>query len=104
MAKEVYYLRSKLDQDLFAYLEIGETWEESFLMEFKLSSDAPLATRTGASVENRRVLLLFKKIGLSTYEDAIKEKYQEWIPIEPDNQIKYISETLANSSIYNNKQ
>lgn len=101
MAKDIYYLRNKLDQDLCAYLEVGETWEDSFLMEFMLSDDAPRVTYTGASYENRSILQLFMKIGSSTYENTIKDKNLEWFPIKPDAELMYVVETLANSFIYN---
>ena len=97
MDKECYYLRHKLDQELYAYLELGETWEESFLMEFRMTEVAPHYIKTGALFENRHILLAFKYIGMMDIVEVLRDKKLEWKPVEADEQLKFSAKTLVES-------
>ena len=90
MAKELFYLRHKIDQELYVYLEIGETWEDSFMMEFRVYEIAPHFIRTGALYENRNVLIAFKYIAITPLLDVKRDKKLEWMPITPDSQLEYV--------------
>lgn len=96
MAKECYYLRNKLDQGLYVYLELGETWEDSFLMEFRITEYAPHFLKTGALYENRHILLAFKCIAISDSKKILDKKY-EWQPVNADERLKYSAQTFIES-------
>ena len=97
MAKESFFLRHKIDQELYVYIELGETWEESFLMEFRMTEFAPHFMKTGALYENRHILLAFKNIAIMDIKDVLKDKKLEWIPVNADEQLKYSAKTLIES-------
>lgn len=97
MAKECYYLRHKIDQELYVYLELGETWEESFLMEFRMTEVVPHFIKNGALYENRHILLAFKYIAISDTVEVLRDKKLEWKPIEADEQLKLSAKTFVGS-------
>lgn len=97
MAVETYFFRHKRNQGLYAYLELGETWEESFLMEFRITEDAPHFVKTGAIFDNRHLLLAFKYIATLNYVDAQRDKKLDWRKIEADTQLKYSAQTFIES-------
>lgn len=94
MKKECYYFNHKVDQDLCAYVEIGATWEDSFIMEFRTTEDAPHFIKTGALYENRSVLLAFKMIALMEMTEILRDKKLEWKPIQKDPQLEYTVKTF----------
>ena len=97
--KECYYLRNKLDQQLYVYLEIGETWEESFVMEFRMTETSPHFIKSGALYEHRHILIAFKYIAITDVVDVLKDKKLEWIPVKPDEQLKMIANNFINTLI-----
>ena len=99
MDKECYFLRHKIKQELFVYLEIGETWEESFFMEFKITDDAPHSINSGSLYENRHTLIAFKYIAITDIKEILKDKKLEWMPIEPDAQLKFSAKTFVESFV-----
>jgi len=101
MAKEYYYLRHKLDLGLYVYLEIGETWEDSFLMEFRITETKLHWIKTGSLDENRRILLEFKDYALTSPQEITKEKKLEWKIIHPDAQLEYVTRTFIESYVKN---
>lgn len=101
MAKESYYLRYKLDQELYVYLEIGETWEDSFLMEFRITETNPHWIKTGSLDVNRRILLEFKDSALTSPQKITRDKKLEWITIQPDAQLEYVTRTFIESYVKN---
>lgn len=102
MEKECYYFRHKINQELYVYLELGETWEESFLMEFCMADTAPHYIRTGALYENRHILIAFKYIAITPITDVMKDKKLEWKPIQSDSQLDFITKTFIESFIKTN--
>lgn len=101
MAKESYYLRHKLDQGLYVYLEIGETWEDSFLMEYRITETKPHWIKLGSLDENRRILLEFKDSALTSPKEITKDKKLEWKTIHPDAQLEYVTRTFIESYVKN---
>lgn len=101
MAKESYYLRHKLDQGLYVYLEIGETWEDSFLMEYRITETKPHWIKTGSLDENRRILLEFKDSALTSPQEITRDKKLEWKTIHPDAQLEYLTKTFIESYVKN---
>lgn len=99
MAKESYYLRHKLDQGLYVYLEIGETWEDSFLMEYRITETKPHWIKTGSLDENRRILLEFKDAALTSPQEKNEDKKFEWKTIQPDVQLEYVTKTFIDSYV-----
>lgn len=101
MAKEYYYLRNKLDQELYVFLEIGETWEDSFLMEFRITETKPHWIKTGSLDVNRRILLEFKDSALASPLEITRSKNLGWKTIHPNAQLKYVTNTFIESYIKN---
>ena len=101
MAKEYYYLRNKLDQELYLYLEIGETWEDSFLMEYRITETKPHWIKPGSLNENRSILLEFKDSALTSSQEITKQKKFEWNNIHPDAQLEYVTRTFIESYVKN---
>jgi len=99
MVAERYYLRNKRDQGLYVYLEIGETWEESFMMEFRMTEGYPHFVKTGALYEHRSILIAFKWIAISSLEEILRDKKIEWEPITPDEPLKYQVKNFKDSFI-----
>ena len=97
MDKERYYLRHKIDQELFIYLELGETWEESFIMEFRMTEVTPHYIKTGALFENRHILLAFKYIAIFDTQEVLRDKKLEWKPVKADEQLKFSAKSLVES-------
>ena len=56
MDKKGHYFRHKIDQGLYAYLELDEIWEDTFLMEYRMTETKPHWIKTGSLNENRRIL------------------------------------------------
>ena len=98
MAKGVYYLRHKVDQELYVYLEIGESWEDSFMMEFRMTESSPHFIKTGALYEHRHILIAFKFIAISPLEEVMRDKMLEWKPITPDHQLEYVVNNFVESN------
>ena len=98
MAKEIYYLRHKVDQELYVYLEIGETWEASIIMEFRIPEIAPHFIKTGALYENRNILIAFKYIAISPLAEIMSDKKYEWKPITPEPQLEYVVKNFIESN------
>ncbi len=101
MAKESYYLRHKLDQGLYIYIELAETWEDSFLMEFRITEFAPHFFRTGVLYENRHILLAFKYIAITDVKEILLDKKIEWIPIIANERLKASAQTFIESFLKN---
>ena len=99
MAKECYYLRHKIDQTLFVYLEIGETWEETFMMEFRKTGSYPHFIKSGALYEHRHMLIAFKWIAITSAEEIQRDKKIEWRPITPDVSLEYTVNTFIESYV-----
>lgn len=97
MAKECYYLRHKIDQELFIYLEFDETWEKSFLMEFRINEVEPHFIKTGVMYENRNILLAFRSIGLMSFVEASKDKKIEWRAVTPDNHLEFSAKNFLDA-------
>lgn len=95
--KECYYFRNKIDQQLYVYLEIGETWEKSFVMEFRMTETKPNRIKTGSLIENRRILLEFKDAALTSPQKITENKIFEWKIIHPDTQLEYVTKTFIDS-------
>lgn len=102
METESYYLRHKIDQTLYVYLEIGETWENSFMMEFRLTKSSPHFIKSGALYEHRHMLIAFKWIAITSLDEIRKDKKIEWIPITPDDSLKYVVKTFKESYVQQN--
>jgi hypothetical protein len=99
METESYYLRHKIDQGLFVYLEIGETWEETFMMEFRSTDSCPHYIKSGALYEHRHMLIAFKWMALTRVEEILRDKKIEWTPIRPDEPLQYLVKTFKESYI-----
>lgn len=99
MDVERYYLRHKIDQELYVYLEIGETWEESFMMEFRMTEGFPHFIITGALFEHRYLLIAFKWMAITDIVELSKDKKNEWRPVNPDEALLYCIETLKESFV-----
>lgn len=99
MAKEVYYLRHKIDQELYVYLEIGDTWEDSYMMEFRLFEPSPHFIKTGALYEHRHILIAFKLIAITDAVEAHGDKKLEWVPIKPDEQLEFVVNTFKETFV-----
>ena len=95
MDKKSYYLRSKVNQNLYVYLEIGKTWEDSFAMEFCKSEVSPRLIMTG--VEHKNMLVTFHSIANTDIVEVKRNKEMEWLPIKSDQHLEYIAKTLKNS-------
>ena len=104
MEKECYYFNHKIDQELCAYVEIGATWEDSFIMEFRTTEVAPHFIKTGALYENRSILLAFKKIALMEMTEVLRDKELEWKPIKEDSQLEYCAKTFIQSYLKTNNK
>jgi hypothetical protein len=101
MAKESYYLRHNFNQGLYVYLEIGETWEDSFFMEFRITETKSHWIKTGSLDENRRILLEFKDSALTSPKEITRDKKLEWKTIHPDAQLEYVTRTFIESYVKN---
>ena len=95
MAKESYFLRPKFDQELYVYLEFGESWEESFLMEFRITEFTPHYIKTGDLFENRQILLAFKNIANMDIVEVLRDQKLKWKPVKADEQLKYSAKSLV---------
>ena len=97
MNRKCYYLRHKVNQELYVYLEIGETWEESFFMEFCLTETAPHYIKTGALYEHRNILLAFKYIAITDIKEVLHDKKLDWKPVVEDDQLIISAKTFIDS-------
>ena len=86
MAKECYYFRHKLKQELYAYLEINEVREDSFFMTFKRSDVDPQTLLKGDKEANWDQLCELKRIAKMKYIEAAHDKTIEWhhLPVTND--------------------
>ena len=97
MAKDCYYLRHKRNQELFAYLEINETLDDSFVMEFCITDSEPLFIHTGAQDKNRNELQMFEEIATTPIRIVLHDKQMEWKLIPKDIQLEYVVKTFTDS-------
>lgn len=96
---ERYYLRHKINQELFVYVEFSEKWEDTFMMEFCITDCAPHFIKTGALYEHRHLLIAMKYIAKTDVKKILGDKKIEWKPIIPDDQLKYVVKTFKESYI-----
>lgn len=101
MEKKCYYFRHKIDQGLYAYHEIDETWKGTFLMEYRMTETKPHWIKTGSLNENHHILLEFKDATLTSPQEITEEKQFEWKTIHPNAQLEYVTKTFIESFIKN---
>lgn len=94
-----YYFRHKIDQSLYAYLELGETWENTFLMKYRLTETKPHSIKSGSLEDNIPILLDFKDAVLTATNGIIENKKFEWIIVQPGVQLDYVTKTFIESYI-----
>ena len=99
MEKRCYYFRHKVDQGLFVYLELDETWEDTFLMEYRITETKPNWIKAGSLNENRHILLQFKDAALTSPQEKNEDKKFEWKTIQPDVQLEYVTKTFIDSYV-----
>lgn len=99
MDRKKYYLRHKIDQSLYIYLELGETWEDTFLMEYRLTEIKPHLIKLGSLEENKSIILDFKDAVLTATNGIIENKKFEWKIVQPSDQLDYVTKTFIESYI-----
>ena len=100
--KNKAFFRHKLNQELYTYVEIDDSWKDSFVMEFQKSEIEPHFIKSGESEENRRVICGFNEIIEIDIKEALSSKDFEWIPVKPDEQLKYSAKVFKESILKNN--
>jgi len=84
MEKECYYFRHIIDQTLFAYLEYGKKWDDTFCFVFRQSDIDPHYYKVGTICENRNSLIAFKYLSQFTYKQIVSDVKLDWFRIEPE--------------------
>ncbi len=89
------FFRNKNDQDIIAYLEVNDVWEESFITFFRLSEEKPCLTFLGE--QYKMIISFFQNISLLNYKEAWSKKDVEWYPSkndEKDESIRFKVKTI----------
>lgn len=87
MEKKDYYLRLKIDQGRYAYLEIGQSWKETMLLKFRITDPFPLVL-SGANYENRCEIQKIIFNALLYSNKLLREEILDWDVIEPDSRLE----------------
>ena len=89
------FFRNKNDQDIIAYLEVNDLWEESFITFFRLSEEKPCLTLIGE--QYKMILSLFQTFSLLSHKESWSNKDVEWYPSkndEKDELVRYKVKTI----------
>ena len=97
MGKKCYYLRHKIDQGRFAYLEIDQSWEDTFYMEFCFTDSYPPVLKLGEEPENRCLIEEIRKNALLSRNNALSDENYDWYVIESDVRLELMVKDFIES-------
>ena len=98
-----YFFRHKIKQELYAYLEIGDDYVDTFCIAFKLSEVDPVWIKYGVNEQDREFFEKLSKISQMNKKSVLQDSGLEWFVVQPDEQLISYANGFVESHIKKTK-